>query len=190
MKGSTRNRHVQSTGRENEVLLDENLVESWFIQAPSATPAHHPTAAHLSPFYLPEHLKRILRVALHNDSKFLADINVMDYSLVVGVDNAVHELVIGIVGMYDGYTLFRSLTIHCYSDYIRTYTWDKKLESWVKESTFLGGGGKGEPTIVTPKQYRQRFLSAMDRYFPLVSGSNHSWAIPHPNLGPRPVDET
>ncbi len=28
LKGSTRNRHVQSTGRENEVLLDENLVES------------------------------------------------------------------------------------------------------------------------------------------------------------------
>jgi 1-phosphatidylinositol-3-phosphate 5-kinase len=53
-------------------------------------------------------------------------------------------------------------------DYIRTYTWDKKLESWVKESTFLGGAGKGEPTIVTPKQYRQRFLGAMERYFPLV----------------------
>ncbi|KAF8841931.1 hypothetical protein BDN67DRAFT_1068119 [Paxillus ammoniavirescens] len=134
LKGSTRNRHVQSTGRENEVLLDENLVET----------------AHLSPFYLKEHSKRILRGALYNDSKFLADINVMDYSLVVGVDNETHELVVGIV------------------DYIRTYTWDKKLESWVKESAFLGGGGKGEPTIVGPKQYRQRFISAMERYFPLV----------------------
>jgi hypothetical protein len=56
-----------------------------------------------------------------------------------------------------------------YEDYIRTYTWDKKLESWVKESAFLGGAGKGEPTIVTPRQYRQRFISAMERYFPLVS---------------------
>jgi 1-phosphatidylinositol-3-phosphate 5-kinase len=28
LKGSTRNRHVQSTGKENEVLLDENLVQS------------------------------------------------------------------------------------------------------------------------------------------------------------------
>lgn len=27
LKGSTRGRHVRSTGRENEVLLDENLVE-------------------------------------------------------------------------------------------------------------------------------------------------------------------
>ncbi|KAF8140661.1 hypothetical protein EV363DRAFT_1427042 [Boletus edulis] len=134
LKGSTRNRHVQSTGRENEVLLDENLVET----------------AHLTPFYLKEHSKRILRGALYNDSKFLSDINVMDYSLVVGVDNKTHELVVGMV------------------DYIRTYTWDKKLESWVKESAFLGGGGKGEPTIVGPKQYRQRFISAMERYFPLV----------------------
>ncbi|KAG5718705.1 1-phosphatidylinositol-3-phosphate 5-kinase FAB1 [Termitomyces sp. T112] len=132
LKGSTRNRRVQSTGRENEVLLDENLVEM----------------AHLNPFYLREHSKRILRGALYNDSKFLVDINVMDYSLVVGVDSQNNELVVGIV------------------DYIRTYTWDKKLESWVKESAFLGG--RGEPTIVTPKQYRQRFLSAMERYFPLV----------------------
>ncbi|CDO73161.1 hypothetical protein BN946_scf185007.g216 [Trametes cinnabarina] len=123
LKGSTRNRHVQSTGRENEVLLDENLVQT----------------AHLAPFYVREHSKRILRGALFNDSKFLADINVMDYSLVVGVDN-----------------------------YIRTYTWDKKLESWVKDTAFLGGANKGEPTIIGPKQYRHRFLSAMERYFPLV----------------------
>jgi 1-phosphatidylinositol-3-phosphate 5-kinase len=55
------------------------------------------------------------------------------------------------------------------SDYIRTYTWDKKLESWVKDASFLGGGAhKGEPTIVTPKQYKARFRSAMERYFPLV----------------------
>ncbi|CCM03779.1 uncharacterized protein FIBRA_05926 [Fibroporia radiculosa] len=134
LKGSTRNRHVQSTGRENEVLLDENLVET----------------AHLAPFYLREHSKRILRGALFNDSKFLADINVMDYSLVVGVDSMKNELVVGIV------------------DYIRTYTWDKKLESWVKDTTFLGGPNRGEPTIIGPKQYRQRFLSAMERYLPLV----------------------
>ena len=61
--------------------------------------------------------------------------------------------------------------LHFESDYIRTYTWDKKLESWVKESAFLGG--RGEPTIVTPKQYRQRFISAMERYFPLVSGFSY-----------------
>jgi hypothetical protein len=57
-----------------------------------------PTAAHLSPFFLREHSKRILRGALNSDSKFLADINVMDYSFVVGVDSVRSELVVGIVG--------------------------------------------------------------------------------------------
>jgi len=134
LKGSSRNRLVQSTGRENEVLLDENLLQT----------------AHLNPLFLREHSKRILRSSLWNDSKFLAELNVMDYSLVVGVDGLKNELVVGIV------------------DYIRTYTWDKKLESWVKDAAFLGGAGKGEPTIVTPKQYKSRFRSAMERYFPLI----------------------
>lgn len=134
LKGSTRNRHVQATGVDNEVLLDDNLVQ----------------VAHITPFYLREHTKRILRGALWNDSKFLSELNVMDYSLVVGVDEQESELVVGIV------------------DYIRTYTWDKRLETWVKESAFLAGPGKGEPTVVTPKQYKQRFRSAMERYFPLI----------------------
>lgn len=35
------------------------------------------------------------------------------------------------------------------ADGIESLHRDKKLESWVKD---LGGGGRGEPTIVTPKQ--------------------------------------
>ena len=128
-------------------------------------------AAHISPFYVREHAKRLIRGALYNDTKFLADINVMDYSLVVGVDSVKNELVVGIVGMSELIQI-RIRVDWRPIDYIRTYTWDKKLESWVKESTFLAGAGKGEPTIVTPKQYRQRFLSAMERYFPLVRRKN------------------
>ena len=51
-------------------------------------------------------------------------------------------------------------------DYIRTFTWDKKLETLVK-STVLGSG-QGPPTVVSPEVYRNRFLEAMDRYFLLV----------------------
>ncbi|WVQ85092.1 hypothetical protein IAT38_007256 [Cryptococcus sp. DSM 104549] len=132
LKGSTRNRLIQPTGRVNEVLLDENLME----------------IVYKHPLYLRDQSKRILRTALFNDTLFLSNLNVMDYSLVVGVDQDKHELVVGIV------------------DYIRTFTWDKKLESWVKD---LGAGGKGEPTIVTPKQYKLRFRTAMERfYFPAV----------------------
>lgn len=67
------------------------------------------TVAHLAPFYLREHSKRILRGALFNDSKFLADINVMDYSLVVGVDSVKNELVVGIVGACSFYLGFTSM---------------------------------------------------------------------------------
>ncbi|KND01990.1 uncharacterized protein SPPG_02496 [Spizellomyces punctatus DAOM BR117] len=133
LKGSMRNRHVQSTGRQNEVLLDENLVE--FIYE--------------SPLFIREHSKKLLRASVWNDTLFLSKLNVMDYSLLVGIDVERSELVVGIV------------------DYIRTFTWDKKLESWVKETAFLGGGGK-EPTIVSPRQYKNRFREAMERYFLMV----------------------
>ncbi|KAJ9122292.1 hypothetical protein QFC22_001713 [Naganishia vaughanmartiniae] len=131
LKGSMRNRLVQATGKENQVLLDENLME----------------IANRQPLYLRDHDKKILKAALWNDTLFLANLNVMDYSLVVGVDSESKELVVGVV------------------DYIRTFTWDKKLESWVKD---LGAAGRGEPTIVTPKQYKARFRAAMDKYFPAV----------------------
>ncbi|KAI7866999.1 hypothetical protein BDF14DRAFT_1882111 [Spinellus fusiger] len=133
LKGSMRNRHVQETGKENEVLLDENMVELMFQ----------------SPLFLRSHSKEMLRGSLHNDTLFLSRLDVMDYSLLVGVDEEKQELVVGIV------------------DFIRTFTWDKKLESWVKESGILGGGGK-EPTIISPRQYRLRFREAMDRYFLMV----------------------
>lgn len=48
----------------------------------------------------------------------------------------------------------------CYPDYIRTFTWDKKLETMVKRL----GQGK-QPTIISPDEYRKRFIAAMNRYF-------------------------
>jgi len=130
LKGSTRNRHAQSTGKENEVLLDENLLELINEQ----------------PLFIREYSKNLLFTSVWKDTSFLSQLNVMDYSLVVGVDSETHELITGIV------------------DYIRTFTWDKKLESWVKESGILGGGGK-DPTIISPVQYKNRFREAMARYF-------------------------
>ncbi|CDR98920.1 hypothetical protein [Sporisorium scitamineum] len=129
LKGSTRNRYVQETGKESEVLLDENLIET----------------SHLNPIFICEHSKKLLRASLYNDSLFLADMNVMDYSLMVGVDRQSKQLVVGII------------------DFVRTYTWDKRVESFVKETALLGGAGKGEPTIITPPDYRTRFLTFIDK---------------------------
>ncbi|VEU22138.1 DEKNAAC103110 [Brettanomyces naardenensis] len=138
LKGSMRNRHVEQTGKENEVLLDENMVEYIYE----------------SPLFVRENAKRLLRASLWNDTLFLAKMNVMDYSLVVGIDEENKELVVGII------------------DCIRTFTWDKKLESWVKEKGLVGGSGVGkEPTVITPKQYKNRFREAMERYILMAPGA-------------------
>ena len=47
-------------------------------------------------------------------------------------------------------------------DYNREYTWDKFLETGVKSVGILAG--KSAPTVVSPKNYRERFRMAMDRY--------------------------
>lgn len=129
LKGSMRNRHVQQTGIENEVLLDENMIEYIYE----------------SPVFVREHLKKLLRGSLFNDTAFLSAMDVMDYSLVVGIDDTSHKLYVGII------------------DWLRTFTWDKKVENWMKGNSLVGKKGK-DPTIVTPKQYRTRFREAMDRY--------------------------
>ncbi|CCH58794.1 hypothetical protein TBLA_0A10150 [Henningerozyma blattae CBS 6284] len=134
LKGSMRNRHVEQTGKENEVLLDENMIEYIYE----------------SPIHVREYDKKLLRASLWNDTLFLAKMNVMDYSLVIGIDNDGCTLTVGII------------------DFIRTFTWDKKLESWVKEKGLVGGGSTKLPTVVTPKQYKNRFREAMERYILMV----------------------
>lgn len=124
LKGSMRNRKIHSTGEQNEVLLDENMVE--FIYE--------------SPLFAREHSKKLLRASVWNDTLFLARQNVMDYSLMIAIDENRKELVVGII------------------DCIRTYTWDKKLESWIKDR------GKNRPTVTSPKEYKSRFREAMGRY--------------------------
>lgn len=129
LKGSMRNRLVKSSGKREEelVLLDENLLK----------------LSVESPLYIFPHSKAVLMMAINRDSEFLSSNLVMDYSLLVGLDENTKELVVGII------------------DYIRTFTWDKKLETLLKS---VNTGGK-MPTVVSPEIYRTRFLEAMGRYF-------------------------
>ncbi|XP_060113445.1 1-phosphatidylinositol 3-phosphate 5-kinase [Heteronotia binoei] len=102
-----------------------------------------------NPLYIRSHSKAVLRVSIHSDSHFLSSHLIIDYSLLVGRDDTTDELVVGII------------------DYIRTFTWDKKLEMVVKSTGILGGQGK-MPTVVSPELYRTRFCEAMDKYFLMV----------------------
>ncbi|CAM0913962.1 unnamed protein product [Alopecurus aequalis] len=131
LKGSLRSRYNPDTSGHNKVLLDLNLLET----------------LHTKPIFLGSKAKRRLERAVWNDTSFLASVGVMDYSLLVGIDEDSKELVIGII------------------DYLRQYTWDKQLETWVKASGILGGSKDGLPTIISPDQYKKRFRKAMSKYF-------------------------
>lgn len=51
-----------------------------------------------SPLYIRPHSKAVLNRAIEQDTKFLADNSVMDYSLLVGLEPKSDELVLGIIG--------------------------------------------------------------------------------------------
>lgn len=68
----------------------------------------------------------------------------MDYSLLVAVDTERRELVCGII------------------DYLRQYTWDKQLETWVKSSLVPKNV---LPTVISPKEYKRRFRKFMSLHF-------------------------
>lgn len=51
-----------------------------------------------SPLYIRSHSKAVLNRAIEQDTKFLADNSVMDYSLLVGLEPSSDELVLGIIG--------------------------------------------------------------------------------------------
>ncbi|KAG4190184.1 hypothetical protein ERO13_A07G017600v2 [Gossypium hirsutum] len=134
LKGSSRSRYNPDTSGSNKVLLDQNLIEAM------------PT----SPIFVGSKAKRLLERAVWNDTSFLALIDVMDYSLLVGVDEEKNELILGII------------------DFMRQYTWDKHLETWVKTSGILGGPKNTSPTVISPQQYKKRFRKAMTAYFLMV----------------------
>lgn len=129
-----------------------------------------------TPLYILTHSKIVLRDAISRDAIFLEKNDVMDYSLLVGLNKTGRMLVLGIIGKH-GCSCIHSIQrgekvkltylffVVAILDYIRTYTLDKKLESLVKTNLM---GKQGLPTIVSPKLYRQRFTEAMDRYFLVV----------------------
>jgi len=105
-----------------------------------------------SPLYINSSDKDLLVQAIKRDTAFLALHHMMDYSLLAGICRTSGELVVGII------------------DYIRTFTWDKKLETLVKsvKSSGVFGGPAKTPTVINPEFYRKRFTDAMDSYFLLV----------------------
>eukprot|EP00049_Salpingoeca_infusionum_P013263 m.247614 g.247614 ORF g.247614 m.247614 type:complete len:2054 (-) comp15397_c0_seq1:159-6320(-) len=129
LKGSLRSRFAKN----QSVLLDENFLEF----------------THKTPLYIGAQSKALLMESVQNDSTFLSSLNIMDYSMLLGIEESTGELIVGII------------------DFVRTFTWDKRLEMWAKKSGMLGRPGFA-PTVISPDEYRERFVQAMHRYFLLV----------------------
>uniref|UniRef100_A0A804KDF4 1-phosphatidylinositol-3-phosphate 5-kinase n=1 Tax=Musa acuminata subsp. malaccensis TaxID=214687 RepID=A0A804KDF4_MUSAM len=140
LKGTVFSRYIPDAKHGEKVLLDQNFVEDM----------------DKSPIYVSGKTKHLLQRAIWNDTSFLTSINVMDYSLLVGVDDERQELVFGII------------------DYLRQYTWDKQLETWVKASMVVPRNEL--PTVISPKEYKKRFRKFMARYFLAVP---LSWNCDH-----------
>ncbi|PIN23333.1 Phosphatidylinositol-4-phosphate 5-kinase [Handroanthus impetiginosus] len=129
LKGALHARFNSASNNSGDVLLDQNFVNDMNV----------------SPLYVGRKSKRHLQRAVYNDTNFLNSINVMDYSLLVGVDTQRRELACGII------------------DYLRQYTWDKQLENWVKSSLVVPKNQL--PTIVSPREYKKRFRKFISTHF-------------------------
>ncbi|KAI8086362.1 uncharacterized protein BX664DRAFT_264746 [Halteromyces radiatus] len=96
-----------------------------------------------------EQSREWVQTAIERDTQFLSNGNIMDYSLLVGVDKIKKELTVGIV------------------DFIGAYTWYKKIESKSKSTIHRNR----EVTVLPPDQYRLRFCREVFDYFIPVAGN-------------------
>ncbi|TFY60913.1 hypothetical protein EVJ58_g4840 [Rhodofomes roseus] len=89
------------------------------------------------------HSKVLFQEAVKADCDFLARTNIMDYSLLLGIDEERKRIACGLV------------------DTIGSYTFAKTLEYKAKQNLNAGK----EVTVVPPHEYQERFVNAMDEYF-------------------------
>ncbi|KAJ8574829.1 hypothetical protein ON010_g4384 [Phytophthora cinnamomi] len=157
LKGSSRNRFAkprptsEAPQHGNRVLLDGNFLE--FTKG-------HPLGV------LAEDHQFLLK-AVQNDTAFLYSINIVDYSMIVGLsyrqsdntekDGPPSEMTVGII------------------DYLRQFDLIKRVESVGKSVGMIAG--QSSPTIIEPGLYGKRFRDAIRRYFmpvtPISSGTNY-----------------
>lgn len=101
------------------------------------------------------HSKTILEEGISADADFLASANIMDYSLLLGVDSEQRHLACGLV------------------DTIGSYTFAKTLEYKAKQNI------RKEVTVVPPTAYRDRFVHAINSYFVACPDK---WSHPGPDF--------
>lgn len=151
LKGSERKRMNDEAekkgGDQMGVYLDENLrrhnasAPPLLVDQTTLDTLSNPKSFFLRSCFVAAMLRR--------DTDFLASNLVMDYSLLVGVDSESNCLVVAII------------------DYLRPYTIDKRLETIIKSSVIMRDGSQ-QPTVISPDDYKDRFLKNIPGYFTVV----------------------
>jgi len=97
------------------------------------------------PLALPLRDMRTIESAIFNDTLLLSKLDVVDYSLLLLVNERTKEITMGMI------------------DFFRPYTLDKQLESIGKSMSLLATGLS--PTVISPTEYNYRFRHAIGTYF-------------------------
>ncbi|KAI9333558.1 hypothetical protein BDR26DRAFT_823439 [Obelidium mucronatum] len=92
-------------------------------------------------YFLEAPAKQALLDKLESDVAFLSDVNMMDYSFLVGINRAATEIRVGII------------------DFIGAYTMLKKMETTGKTAF------RGNATVIPPVKYADRFLKGIKKHF-------------------------
>jgi Phosphatidylinositol-4-phosphate 5-Kinase len=97
------------------------------------------------PLPLTEEAKRLLDETLRRDCEMLTHCQIVDYSLLLGIDVETGEIVAGII------------------DYMHRFDLAKRIEHRVKAMSALATNI--EPTVIQPEKYQERLIRAIsDRY--------------------------
>ena len=129
LKGSELNRFISKVSEGNQTLLDTN----------------YRVDRNGEPLPLKAENYDFIDKAIKNDSDFLSTLRVVDYSLLLLIDEERSFVRMGVI------------------DYLRLYDFEKHLEHMGKKII------KGTtPTITTPEDYKERFQKAMKKYFMVV----------------------
>lgn len=128
LKGSEKNRYSKKIKQNSpQTLLDTNFKID----------------RNNEPIALLEQDFKYFKKACENDSNFLSEHNLIDYSLLLIIDTNNKKVRLGII------------------DFLRIYTWDKQLEHMSKIVINAGV----IPTITNPNDYKERFINALMKFF-------------------------
>jgi hypothetical protein len=149
LKGSRSNRYIPKKDQKaNQVLPDTNFKEDFKGE----------------PIALERNMAELMKAAIHNDSLILSKMNVVDYSLLLIIDDNcgidLKEKMQMEANVAIPYFNIKSIRVGII-DYVRKYTWDKQLEHVGK----IIINRLQVPTIVNPVNYKERFKEAVDDFF-------------------------